>query len=101
MNIGKMTKRVTLQKPTRVEDSETGVATKFIDVATVWAEEKKIRAGAIVNFVDSLNVEYGIRYRKDVSKGWRMVCDGRTFGVKATYPVRRDETVLVCEEVVP
>ena len=101
MNIGKMTKRVTLQKPTRVEDSETGVATKFIDVATVWEKKKKIRAGAIVNFVDSLNVEYGIRYRKDVSKGWRMVCDGRTFGVKATYPVRRDETVLVCEEVVP
>ena len=101
MNIGNMTKRVSLQRPTRVEDAETGVATKFIDVTTVWAEEKKIRSGAIANFVDSLNVEYGIRYRKDVSKGWRMVCDGRTFGVKATYPVRRDETVLVCEEVVP
>jgi len=101
MNIGKMNKRGTLQMPVRITDSAKGYVTGYEDVSNVWAELMKPRAAAVANFVENLNIEIAIRHRTDAYKGWRFVCDGKTYGVLATYAEGRDRTIMICEEVVP
>lgn len=104
MNIGKMNRRVTLMKPTKVPDGQGGRKTTYEPVATVWAEFRTPKlamgeeAGAIVS---DMTREISIRYRTDVCRGWRVLYGDRIFDViHPPYDYNKENTILVCREVV-
>lgn len=103
MNPGRMNRRVELQAPIRVLGGDSYV-TEWQTVATVWAEFLKIRAEVVANFTDGVRVEIAVRYRTDIKKGWRAVENAPnntiTYGVVGVYDQYRNQTVLICEEVV-
>lgn len=108
MNIGKLDKRITLQKPNLISDSGGGRKSppgenKWVDVATVWAEFKdpKFETKEVAGAISSVSLrEIKIRYFPDVIKGWRIIYDTETMPIGHTYHKNRAETFLVCKEVV-
>ena len=104
MNIGKMDKRVTLLKPVRTPDGQGGRKKDFEPVATVWAEFRKPKlvtaemTGAVIS---DMTQEISIRYRTDVKRGWRALYGDRVFDIiHPPYDYNRENTILVCREVV-
>lgn len=107
MIIGKMDKRITLQKLNLVEDGKggwkPGPGGKWLDGDTIWAEFKtpKFSTEEIAGAICSVSLrEIKIRYRPDVVKGWRIVYGTETMPVSHAYHPSRSETVLVVKEVV-
>jgi SPP1 family predicted phage head-tail adaptor len=107
MKIGKMDKRITLQKNTTVPDGQGGNKSAFVDVVKVWAEFRipKVKELAITGTVASdLVREISIRRRSDVRRDWQVVYISGTvtkkFEVKHTFDYDINTTVLVCKEVV-
>ncbi|HBR33189.1 MAG TPA: head-tail adaptor protein [Firmicutes bacterium] len=104
MIIGRMDKRITLQKPSKTPDGQGGRKKDFEDVATVWAEFRRpkmateVEAGAVIS---DMTQEISIRYRTDVKRGWRVLYGDRSFDViHPPYDYNRENTILVCREVV-
>ena len=107
MIIGKMDKRITLQKPNLVPDGaggyKAGPGGKWLPVATVWAEFKtpKFTVQDVAGATSSVALkEIKIRFMADVVRGWRILYGTETLGVDHVYHYGRSETVLVCKEVV-
>jgi len=101
--IGKKIRKAILQKPVRVGDEKKGLVTEYESVATVWAEVNylKVRSSSNAEFVELLHAQVFIWLRTDVAKGWRIVVDGKTFGIKSTTPEPDDINLgLLCAEVV-
>lgn len=103
MIIGRMDKRIQLQKQEKIPDGQGGYATGWVTQVTVWAEFKKPSfdtkdvAGAVASV--SLR-EIKIRYRTDVAKGWRVLHGAKVYPVDHTYDMGKSETFLVVKEVV-
>lgn len=106
MIIGRANKRILLQYPSPVADGRGGRKTNWESDRnrTVWAEVKKpiieevlSQSGAVSSI---LTREISIRQCRDISRGWRVVCDGKIYEVVHTYDINRDATILVCKEVV-
>jgi SPP1 family predicted phage head-tail adaptor len=107
MIIGKMDKRIILQKPNLIPDGaggyKPGTGGKWLDAGTVWAEFKtpKFSTQEVSGAVASVGIrEIKIRYRGDVAKGWQVVCGTEILTINHIYHYGRAETVLVCKEVV-
>lgn len=82
--IGDLSRRLTLVRPDRADDSGGGFAATWTDVATVWAAVSAAPAGESAATDDRVaRVAYAIRirWRDDVRPGWRARLDGRTADV--------------------
>jgi len=107
MIIGKMDKRITLQKPMMIPDGSGGWkpagTNKFVDAVTVWAEFKipKFTTTEVAGAVSSVALkEIKIRFNSEAMKGWRIVYGTNTMAVDHVYHIARSETVMVVKEVV-
>lgn len=107
MIIGKMDKRITLQKPNIIPDDaggyKPGPGGKWLDVATVWAEFKvpKFSTAEVTGGVSSVALlEIKIWFRPAAVKGWRILYGTEILAVDHVYHICRSETFLVCKEVV-
>ena len=103
MIIGRMNRRVELVHQVTVSDGMGGRSTTWQTVTTVWAEFRKPTLSVIEQngaLASEITREISVRYRTDVKRGWRVICDGRTYEVLHTYDYSRETTVIVCREVV-
>lgn len=104
MNAGKLNRRVTIQKlTTTLDEYNEPTGTKWLDVATVWADIKMlsgletVKANADVSVVKA---SIRIRYRTDITAGMRALCDGLVYDIRAVMPdvAGRVYTDLACEQ---
>lgn len=106
---GSLNQRVRLEQSSPTEDSWGQRTGGFATVATVWANVRMqtgaetIRADAVTSAVKA---SIRIRYREDVTSGWRAAHLGAGGAVRATYDVQavipdpdRQFVDLVCQEV--
>lgn len=108
MIIGKMDKRIILQKENLVPDGKGGYKTppgedKWLTIAMIWAEFKtpKFSTQEVAGAVASVGIrEIKIRYRTDVMKGWRIVYGSEIMTVSHVYHYGKTETVMMVKEVV-
>jgi SPP1 family predicted phage head-tail adaptor len=109
MIIGKLDKRIILQKPATLSDGQGGQkkdGTGWDDVSTVWAEfrtpnfKELTAAGTVVSEVNQL---ISIWRRNDIKRGWQVVYETiygtRIFKIQDTFDPDRETTILVCLEV--
>lgn len=81
---GKLNRQVTLSTPTAVRNSVGEETRDFRNVADVWAEAKQLSLTEVqraAGLGKSADAKILIRWRGDVSPGWRATLDGRTYQV--------------------
>jgi len=108
MSVAKKDKKIILQKPNLVEDGAGGWKTpqgedKYLSVATVWAEAwkpKTVTAQATGTMLSELTRNHVIWRRSDVKKGWRVLYKTHIYSVEHAYDYEKNETMVVCKEVV-
>jgi len=99
---GKLNRRATIQQKTVTYDElhqPTGEA--WVDLATVWADVRHVsgieavRSGADTSVVQA---SIRIRYRPGLDADMRVLCDGKTYDVRAVLDdvAARKYTDLVC-----
>lgn len=90
MRIGKLRHRVTIQKPARVQDPDTGSITEgWADVATVWAGKRPVSAKEFMSaqaMQSEIVGEFRIRYRDDIDATMRIVYRGKKFNIEGAIP---------------
>lgn len=102
MQAGKLTERITIQRPTGVRDEwNTPEPQAWEDVASVWSNIKhqsgseSIRAGADVSIV---RASIRIRWRTGIDAGMRVLHKGQVFDIEAVLPgADRTYVDLVCK----
>lgn len=103
MSVGKMDKKIILQKPVKVADGMGGSKTTWQDVTAVWAEfitpnvSTTVMQGTIAS---ELMRKLSIWKRDDVRMGWRVLKGNKTYSVEHAYPYDDLHTTLICKEVV-
>lgn len=103
MIIGRMNRRVALSHQVTASDGQGGRTTTWQTVDTVWAEFRKPTLSVVEQngaIASEATQEVSVRYRTDVRRGWRVICEGRTYEVLHTYDINREATIMVCREVV-
>ena len=103
MIIGRMNRRVELVHQVAASDGQGGRTTTRVTVTTVWAEFRKPTLSVVEQngaLASEVTREISVRYRTDVRRGWRVICDGRTYDVLHTYDINREATIMVCREVI-
>ena len=94
---------ITLQRPVVTRDSFGSVISTWVDVDRVWAglteqrgKERFVPGAAVV--VALRYATFDIAYRADVSELWRMIYDGKVWGILGIAEVgRRRSTQLICQ----
>jgi len=103
MSVAKKDKKLVLQEPVRTSDGAGGYKTEYITRATVWAEAwkpKTVTAQATGTMLSELTRNHVIWRRSDARKGWRALYGTHTYSVEHAYDYEKNETMLVCKEVV-
>ena len=98
MRIGRMDKRIVLQKPVTQEDDYGGLETVYENAGKVWAMLLRTNYGEKQEEGTAVNEErfrMKIRPRKDICRGWRIVLDGEVFEVETADNTYRDNTMLI------
>jgi SPP1 family predicted phage head-tail adaptor len=104
MDPGKLNRRVTIKRPSTVQDSTGQPVSTLVDVAIVWASivnksgSESIRAEKDTSIVQS---SIRIRMRSDLDNGMQVHFGGVVYRIKALLPDEktRDFLDLVCEVV--
>lgn len=100
MRAGPLDRRVTLQRPTEVQDAAGAVTLTWADEATVWAGRRDIRAREYVAADTTLadtEAVFTIRWRSDVMPRWRLLEGARIYDITGTAELgRRDGLELRC-----
>lgn len=104
MEIGKLNRRVKIQKPGTVQDDIGQPIPGWVDVATVWANVRflngveTVKAGAVATVAKA---SIRIRRRTDVLPNMRAVLGTTNFNITAVLPDEesRERVDLVCEVV--
>lgn len=102
-DIGALRSHVALQSPQEVDDGSGGVTVSWANVATVWADVSAIsmREASVAGHLDGVVTHrVRLRFREDVSGGWRVLYGERTLRVLATRDAdgRRRFLECLCEE---
>ena len=103
MKVSPKTKRIVLKQPVKVSDGMGGFKSTYEPAATVWAEFWKPTLTTAENtgtIISELIRKILIWRRTDIRKGWHVVYNGRTYSVEHAYDYEKNETMLVCREVV-
>lgn len=104
MQAGRLNRRFKLQRPSTATDELGQPIPGWEDVATVWADIRHksgletIKAGAVVSIVPA---SVRIRFRTDVTAGWRGIEGSTPYEIKAPMPdvSGREFLDLACEVV--
>jgi len=102
MDIGKLSKRITLVQPVTTEDGRGGRSTTWQDFIQVWAEFKRPRfaAGNIQGTPAGL-ITQGmlIRSHTEIKKGWRVKYNGQNYEVLHVDKSVPGEIMLTTQEI--
>lgn len=105
MQAGKLRHLITLQRPTRTQDTTTGAITEgWTDVATVWAAIEPLSAREFVGsqaVQSEVTTRITIRFRDDVDATMRATYRGKIYNIQAVLPDREtgyDYLTLPCSE---
>ncbi|HIE0939541.1 TPA: phage head closure protein [Serratia marcescens] len=86
MQAGKLRHRITLQKPVKVQDPETGsVENIWQDLAQLWAEVSPLSARELVSaqaMQNAVTTRITIRYRQDIEPKYRILFRGKKFNIE-------------------
>lgn len=86
MQAGKLRHRITLQKPVKVQNPETGsVENIWQDLAQLWAEVSPLSAREFVAaqaMQNAVTTRITIRYRQDIEPKYRILFRGKTFNIE-------------------
>ncbi|SMC63274.1 phage head closure protein [Sporomusa malonica] len=103
MSVAAKNKKIILQEPIKVEDDKGGRAVTGYNSYTVWAEfwkPKVVTADSTGTMLSELTRNIIIWRRSDIRKGWRVLYGSKIFSVEHVYDWEKNETMLVCKEVV-
>ncbi|SFM09166.1 phage head closure protein [Pelosinus propionicus] len=103
MGVNRKTKLIVLKKPVKPPDGRGGSKPTYETAATVWAEFWKPTITAVEStgtIISELIRKIAIWRRSDIRKGWQVVYNKRTYNVEHAYDHEKNETMLVCKEVV-
>lgn len=99
---GKLSCRVTLERPIRSADGAGGATVAWEEIATLWAAIEPVAAGEIFG-ADRLSTRIThritIRFREDVEGGMRIVHRGRLLRIAAWRDPDETRRFLVLEAV--
>ena len=100
---GTMNRRVALQSATRAADAAGQMVPTWTTVATVWAEIETTAGSermAIAQQVATCSHRVRIRYRADVTAGWRLMYGSRILDINAAIDEgeRHESLLLLCME---
>ena len=103
MSIGDLSKRVTLQHPTKVSDGMGGWTVTFTDAATVWGSVWPVSANDTIQANATVMVvthRIRIRYRSVLKTSWRVSWAGRYFTIVSIIDPNTDHKFLdlLCRE---
>ncbi|MBN5310471.1 phage head closure protein [Serratia marcescens] len=86
MQAGKLHHRITLQKPVKVQNPETGsVENIWQNLAQLWAEVSPLSAREFVAaqaMQNSVTTRITIRYRQDIEPKYRILFRGKIFNIE-------------------
>ena len=86
MQAGKLRHRITLQKPVKVQDPETGsVENIWQDLAQLWAEVSPLSAREFVSaraMQNAVTTRITVRYRQDIEPKYRILFRGKIFNIE-------------------
>ncbi|WP_154899371.1 phage head closure protein [Serratia ficaria] len=90
MQAGKLRHRITLQKPAKTQNPETGsVENVWQDLAQLWAEVSPLSAREFVAaqaMQNAVTTRIKIRYRQDISAKYRILFRGKIYNVEGVLP---------------
>lgn len=99
IEIGKLNKRITLQKLCETEDENGNAKVEWADFKTIWATVKPFKSSEY-NFMGKLKPEVThriyVRYRNDIKPEMRIKYHGRIFEISGT-PLDIDEAHKILE----
>ena len=96
---GALSQRVTIQSMVETADGCGGVTVSWPAVATVWAAIMPVRGSSkelAQQRTESMKHKVSLRYRDDVSSGWRISHDNRNFEILNVYDPDERKRYLVC-----
>lgn len=86
MQAGKLRHRITLQKPVKVQNPETGsVENIWQELAQLWAEVSPLSAREFVAaqaMQNAVTTRITIRYRQDIEPKYRILFRGKIFNIE-------------------
>ena len=91
---GRLDRRATLQSPAPTRGTAGDTIPGWTTVATVWAGKRDVRgreflaAGATQAEMETVIT---IRWRSDLTPGWRVQMDGRTYDIQGAAEIGRRE----------
>lgn len=107
VDVGRFTRRFTIQKPTRTQNAFGEVTISWSDVARRWGSLRAITGRDLLNAAQiQSEVTHEIVMRKNpgltIQPDWRLVSDSRTFEVKEVLDNddRKRQWNIECSEVV-
>lgn len=90
MQAGKLNKRVSVQKPDRVQDIESGaMIAGWVEVRKQFASIEPLSVNAFVAAQaaqSKVSVRILLRYRDDITAAWRIVHKGRIYNIEGALP---------------
>lgn len=98
INAGELDKRITIRRPTKTVNNFGEEVVAYIDVTTVWGKLKFLRGGeryAAKQINASIEAEFIMRYRPDVTVEDVLVCDGKEYDIAAILPIGKNEGLQI------
>lgn len=105
MRAGKLDRRITIQKPVRVQDASGQMVDTWEDFATVWAEFRPLAGNErflAQQVMAELDAQFRIRYLRGVTPLYRILYEGNEYEITAVLtPDRNREMHLLVKAHVP
>lgn len=105
MQAGKLNKRVSLQRPARVQNGRTGsMSDGWEEVRKQFASIEPLSVNAFVAAKAAqsrVSARIVLRYRDDITSAWRIVHKGRIYSIEGVLPDAKSGTeyiTLPCSE---
>lgn len=105
MDAGKLRHRITIQRPARSQNPETGAITQtWEDVAPVWASVEPLSAREFIaaqSTQSRVTARIVIRYRDDIDASMRILHKGKIYNIEGVLPDNqsgREWLTLPCSE---
>lgn len=103
MNIGKLNRLITIQRPNPATNEYGEPVGGWIDVASVWANVRHISGMETLKSdadISIVRASIRIRRRRDVDAGMRVLVDGKTYDIRAVLDdvFGREYCDLTCEQ---
>ena len=101
MQIGELNKRVTLEYPTRVRDSQGGYVVTWVESATVWAKKWSVssveqKASLQVSMIRIQKI--AIRFRHSLLPSWRIKYGNKYYNITSIDPDKNNEFMYLTVE---